>query len=179
MPMSSRHHRVAALTAGFFVAACAKASKAPRHPAPQHPISATSVGSCANPDTDGVVADPRRLERADRDLDGDGRPEPIRVDRSRCDALGNCYWNVFVRRSDDCVRFAGSLGGAGLELLPGRGDGNVSDVRAYWHQGEGRMLLQDHRFTQGGYQVTDILLCRRQGEARLLCGDEQRVHDRF
>ncbi len=103
------------------LAGCGGKGRAGARPPQEHPVPVVAVGACADPDRGGVVGPAARLEHADRDLDGDGVAELITVDRARCDDAGNCYWNVFVRTGDDCHRFAGSLAGAGLELLPGRG----------------------------------------------------------
>lgn len=156
------------------LAGCGGKGRAGARPPQEHPVPVVAVGACADPDRGGVVGPAARLEHADRDLDGDGVAELITVDRARCDDAGNCYWNVFVRTGDDCHRFAGSLAGAGLELLPGRGDGGLADVRAYWQLGGGRLLLQDHRFQRGhgGYMVTDTLLCRREADDRLSCAED-------
>jgi hypothetical protein len=134
------------------------------------------VGSCASPERDGVLGPAPRVEHANRDLSGDGRPETVVVDRRLCTAEGNCYWNVFVRRGGDgCERYAGTIAGAALESLAGRGADNMVDVRGYWRlAGDARVLVQDYRFVRGGYQVTDALLCRREADDRLLCGEDAR-----
>jgi hypothetical protein len=139
------------------------------------PTASVQPGSCAVPGRDGVMSATPRLERADRDLDGDGRPEIIVVDRAKCDALGNCYWNVF---SPDgaCTRYLGSFAGAALEPLATRGDANMVDVRAYWRQNGGRMLLEPYRFTRGAYLIddSDVLQCKRAADDRLECADTRR-----
>jgi hypothetical protein len=60
------------------------------------PTPSVQVGSCGEPGRDGVMSAKPKIDRADRDLDGDGRNESIVVDRALCTAEGNCYWNVFV-----------------------------------------------------------------------------------
>ena len=139
-------------------------------------VPAITVGSCARPDADGVLGPAPRVDYANRDLSGDGRPETVVVDRKLCTAEGNCYWNVFVRRGGDgCERYAGTIAGAALESLAGRGADNMVDVRGYWRlAGEARVLVQDYRFVRGGYQVTDALLCRREADDRLLCAEDAR-----
>src|SRR4051812_30490469 len=96
----------------ILLAACQR----PRSPtAPRSiPTPSVQVGSCATPGRDGVMSAAPRLDRADRDLNGDGVPEAIVVDRALCTAEGNCYWNVFVAPaagSSDCARFAGTFEG--------------------------------------------------------------------
>jgi hypothetical protein len=140
------------------------------------PVPVIAVGTCARPDADGVLGPAPRVDRADRDLSGDGVPETVVVDRKLCTAEGNCYWNVFVRGgADGCERYAGTIAGAALELLDARGGDNMVDVRGYWKlAGDARVLVQDYRFARGGYQVTDALLCRREADDRLLCAEDAR-----
>jgi hypothetical protein len=116
-----------------------------------------------------------RLDRADRDLDGDGVAESIVVDRGMCTAAGNCYWNVFLPpRDGGCARYAGTFAASALEPQPGAGEAGLRDVRGYWALGGGRLLLQTYRFVRGGYQVVDALLCRRGDDDRLDCVDPGR-----
>jgi hypothetical protein len=140
------------------------------------PTPSVTVGSCGEPGRDGVMSDHPRIDRADRDLDGDGTPEAIVVDRTMCSEDGNCYWNVFVSpRAGGCSRYAGTFAGAALEPLPSKGDDNASDVRGYWNLHGGRMLLQTYRFMRGGYQLVDTLLCRRAADDKLECADTERA----
>src|SRR5215813_8275550 len=90
------------------LAACHRVA-APAAPRPT-PAASVQVGSCASPGRDGVLGPHPRLDRADRDLNGDGVAEAIVVDRSLCTAEGNCYWNVFIMPpagSSECARYAG------------------------------------------------------------------------
>jgi hypothetical protein len=138
------------------------------------PTPSVQVGSCATPGHDGVIGAAPRIERADRDLDGDGTVEAIVVDRSLCTAEGNCYWNVFlVPRPGlaDCARYAGTFEGSALEPLATKGDDNMADVRGYWNLHGGRLLLQSYRFFRGGYRITDALLCKRAADDKLDCAD--------
>ncbi len=150
------------------------------HPSANMPLVPTTnvqPGACGVPGRDGVVSTQPQLERADRDLDGDGRAEIIVVDRAKCDALGNCYWNVFEPgRSGECARYLGNFAGAALEPLATRGDANMVDVRAYWKQNGGRMLLEPYRFVRGGYLIddSDVLQCKRAADDRLECADTRR-----
>src|SRR5690349_2785278 len=127
------------------------------------PTPSVLVGACATPGRDGVMSATPRLDRADRDLNGDGVPEAIVVDRSLCTAEGNCYWNVFVvpTGSSDCARYVGTFEGGALEPLAATGDDNMADVRGYWNLHGGRLLLQSYRFQRGGYRIVDALLCKR------------------
>lgn len=138
------------------------------------PTPSVQVGSCATPGHDGVVGTAPRIERADRDLDGDGTVEAIVVDRSLCTAEGNCYWNVFLvprPGSGDCARYAGTFEGGALEPLATKGDDNMADVRGYWNLHGGRLLLQSYRFLRGGYRIIDALLCKRAADDKLDCAD--------
>ena len=133
-------------------------------------------GACGDPAHDGVLGPGAHIEHADRDLDGDGTPELIVVDRQRCSSEGNCYWNVFAppRAAGECARYLGTFEGAALEALASRGDDHMSDVRAYYNQHGGRMLLQSYRFARGGYRITDVLQCKRAADDRLECADTDR-----
>lgn len=169
--------RLLAVTVAVAAAACGpKAGPGDAHPR-LVPVPLVAVGSCARPEADGVLGAAPRLEHADRDLSGDGRPEIVVVDRNRCTELGNCYWNVYVRAEDGtgCDRYAGTIAGAALEPLAARGGDHMVDVRGWWKLGGGgRVLVQDYRFVRGGYQVTDALLCRREADDRLLCAEDTR-----
>lgn len=138
------------------------------------PTPTVQVGACGQPGRDGVMSASPKVDRADRDLDGDGAAETIVVDRAMCTPEGNCYWNVFVAPSGGaCARYAGTFAAAALEPLASRGDDNMTDVRGYWNLHGGRLLLQSYRFARGGYQLVEALLCRRASDDRLDCMDER------
>jgi hypothetical protein len=93
-----------------------------------------------------------------------------------CTSEGNCYWNVFVpppeNAAEQCQRFAGTLAAAAIEPTGGRGDDGYADLRGYWRlTSGGRLLLHEYSFRRGGYQVVDAILCRREGDDRLLCAE--------
>lgn len=140
------------------------------------PSPSIQVGACGEPGRDGVMSAKPKIARADRDLDGDGVNESIVADRALCTPEGNCYWNVFLAPASptECSRYAGTFAAAGLEPLSSRGEDNMRDVRGYWNLHGGRMLLQSYRFVRGGYQFVEALLCRRGGDDKLECMDEQR-----
>ncbi|HTJ43455.1 MAG TPA: hypothetical protein VL463_15230 [Kofleriaceae bacterium] len=159
------------------VAGCgAKARSTPTTPrSASMPVPTVQVGSCSDPDRDGVVSPRPDLKHADRDLDGDGQNETISADRAMCTAEGNCYWNVFVHPAGQCPRFAGTLAGARLEPLATRGDQHFLDVRGYWTLTSGnRFLVEEYRFVRGGYQSQGALLCRREDDDRLQCSEDPR-----
>jgi len=161
-----------ALAVPLAIAACTREQRATT-PKPV-PTPSVQVGSCASPSRDGVLGPHPRLDRADRDLNGDGVPEAIVVDRSLCTAEGNCYWNVFLappRDSQECARYAGTFEAAALEPLGSRGDDNMIDVRGYWNLHGGRLLLQSYRFSRGGYRIIEALVCRRAEDDKLDCAD--------
>lgn len=137
------------------------------------PTPSVLVGACGEPGRDGVMGESPQVERADRDLDNDGRAEAIVVDRSMCTSEGNCYWNVFTagREAGECSRYAGTFSGSALESMPARGDDSMADVRGYWNLHGGRMLLQSYRFVRDGYQIVEVLLCKRATDDRLDCAD--------
>ena len=139
------------------------------------PPPTVKVGDCGVPEQDGVVSAAPRLEHADRDLDGDGRPEAVVKDLAMCTAERNCYWNVFLPAQDGgCARFAGALPGEILEFrAPGPG-GVPGPVRAYWNLGGGRLLMQDYEFRRGGYMLVDTLVCHRESDDRIRCTEDGR-----
>ncbi|MDQ3334246.1 MAG: hypothetical protein M4D80_03730 [Myxococcota bacterium] len=139
------------------------------------PTPSVQVGSCAEPGRDGVMSAKPKVDRADRDLNGDGRNESIVVDRALCTAEGNCYWNVFVgpRASDECARYAGTFKAAALEPLATKGEDNMTDVRGYWNLHGGRLSLETYRFVRGGYLLVEAVQCRRAGDDRLECMETQ------
>lgn len=159
------------------VVALAACQHGPRTTAPRAiPTPSVQVGSCATPGHDGVMSAGPRLDRADRDLNGDGVVEALVVDRSLCTGEGNCYWNVFIVPpvgSSDCARYAGTFEGGALEPLATRGDDNMADVRGYWNLHGGRLLLQSYRFLRGGYRIVEALLCKRADDDKLDCADSK------
>lgn len=142
------------------------------------PTPSVQVGACAEPMRDGVISKNPRLDRADRDLNGDGVVESIVVDRALCTAEGNCFWNVFVGPRDGtaCARYAGTFKAAALEPLASKGEDNMTDVRGYWNLHGGRLSLETYRFVRGGYLLVEAVQCRRAGDDRLECmeADAQR-----
>ncbi len=167
--------RVRVCGAAVALAACHRVAP-PAAPRPS-PAASVQVGSWASPGRDGVLGPHPRLDRADRDLNGDGVAEAIVVDRSLCTEEGNCYWNVFVMPragSSDCARYVGTFEGGALEPLTATGDDNMADVRGYWNLHGGRLLLQSYRFLHGGYRLVDALLCKRAQDDTLECADSER-----
>jgi len=142
------------------------------------PTPTVGVGDCGDPGRDGVMSAAPRLEQDQRDLDGDGVPETVTVDRAACRPDGNCFWNIFRTPPAGaidpvgCVRFAGTLSGLALEPLGSSGDGGMIDLRAYWVLGGERVLLQSYRFTAGGYRLQEALPCRRMDDDRLQCAED-------
>jgi hypothetical protein len=162
------------LVVALALAACQREPRATT-PTPIR-VASVQVGTCATPDRDGVMGGSPQLERADRDLDGDGRAEAIVVDRALCTPESNCYWNVFglpASGSTECARYAGTLEGRALEPLATRGEGNMVDVRSYWNLHGGRVLLQSYRFVRGGYRLVDALVCKRADDDKLDCADAE------
>jgi hypothetical protein len=158
--------------------ACTRAAR----PTALRPVPAASVqvGSCARPERDGVLSNAPRLQRADKDLNGDGVPDAIVSDRALCTEEGNCYWNVFVlpsagtpSGSTECARYVGTFEARALEPLATTGDEKMADVRGYWNLHGGRFLLQSYRFLHGGYRIVEALLCKRERDDRLECADSE------
>lgn len=165
-------NRLSALALIAIAACTGRAHRAPEPPRVDRlPTPSVHVGECAAPERDGVVSEHPDRQRADRDLDGDGRPETVVADRALCHA-GNCYWNVFVRETaDGCERFAGAIAGAALEPAP-PGTTRWPELRGYWSLGGPRVLIHTYQFRRGGYLLTEALLCRRQDDDRLLCAEQ-------
>lgn len=137
------------------------------------PTPSLQVGSCGEPGRDGVMSATPKVERWDRDLDGDGKAEGIVVDRTLCTAEKNCYWNVFRMPAGECARYAGTFKGASLEQLATKGEDNMTDVRGYWNLHGGRLSLDTYRFVRGGYLLVDAVQCRRASDDRLECMESQ------
>jgi hypothetical protein len=81
---------------------------------------------------------------------------------------------VFKTQPGECTRFIGTFDGGGLEAMAQKGDDNMSDVRAYWAEAGGRLLLQSYRFVRGGYQISDVLQCKYAADDRLECAETGR-----
>lgn len=162
------------IAAALSLAACG--SRPPAKLAVHAPRATHSVdvGECADPQRDGVISEAPTTVHADRDLGGDAGVEQVVADRKMCDEAGNCHWNVFVapRAPDECVRYAGTLAATTLEPLSSSGQLGMRDVRGYWKLPSGRVLVQDYRFSRGGYRVVDALLCRTADDDRLECAEE-------
>jgi hypothetical protein len=149
---------------------CARA-----RPVGPQPVSSSRVGQCADPERSGVVGKRPKLTRADRDLDGDARPEVVVADRNMCTAHGNCYWNLYSQdRSAGCQRYLGTIAASVIDRLTRRGDQGFHDLRGWWQlSADSRVLLQEYRYRHGGYRVVDALVCRQEGDDRLLCASDR------
>ncbi|HTE55369.1 MAG TPA: hypothetical protein VK698_31160 [Kofleriaceae bacterium] len=150
--------------------ACARTRVVAPAPAP-----AGQVGQCADPSRNGVVSARPRLSRADRDLDGDRRPELVVTDRTLCTAQGNCYWNVYAQdASAGCQRYLGTVAASVIDRLARRGDDGFHDLRGWWQMSsDSRVLLQEYRYRHGGYRIVDTMLCRQEGDDRLQCATDR------
>lgn len=137
------------------------------------PPPTIKVGDCGLPERDGVMSATPTLVHADRDLDGDGRAEPVVADKAMCSGDGNCYWNVFLVPADGgCARFAGALAGAYLEPHAAGPGGVPAPVRAYWTLSPPRLLMQEYEFRRGGYVLVETLMCTRADDDRLRCTED-------
>ncbi|MCP4444689.1 MAG: hypothetical protein GY811_04990 [Myxococcales bacterium] len=131
-----------------------------------------ALGDCADPERSGVLSASPSLRNAHRDLNGDGQVEKVFADRNLC-ASGNCSWNLFTR-IDECSRYIGTVSGASLEIGRSQGEGGFSPIRAWWRLPKGeRHLVHNYHFRNGAYQLEDVLLCRQEGDDRLLCASEE------
>ena len=131
------------------------------------------VGECAELDAGGVVSGKPSMDRADRDLDGDGRAEVVTTDRSMCRGPDrkNCYWNVFVA-DGACHRYVGTIDGAAIEVGP-PGDRGFVELRSWWRlSGQGRALLHVYQFGGAGYRLSETLVCRSGEGDQLQCASD-------
>lgn len=145
---------------------------------PKKPAKITAanvfIGDCVDPEEAGVLSASPELREAHRDLNGDGANESVYADRRLC-RKGNCYWNLFTRE-DGCERYIGTVAGATLEILDHQADAGFHGLRAWWKlPSHKRQLVQSYRFRSGGYQLTDVLVCRQEGDDRLLCAAEEQA----
>jgi hypothetical protein len=143
---------------------------------PQRPVPApvAQLGVCGEPDQAGVLSATPDLRHADRDLDGDGTAELVVADRVLC-RDGNCYWNVFSgTQVQGCRRYLGTIAGAVIDRLGRRGEDGFYDLRGWWRLGGGaRHLLQEYRFRHGAYRIDEAMVCRQEGDDRLMCAREE------
>jgi hypothetical protein len=130
------------------------------------------IGDCVDPQEAGVLSPSPDLRSAHQDLNGDGSRELVYADNELC-RNGNCYWNLFVKDAG-CHRYIGNVAGATLEVLEMQADAGFHAIRGWWKlPGGKRQLLQSYRFRAGGYQLTEVLMCRQEGDDRLLCAEEE------
>lgn len=128
----------------------------------------TDVGACADPTSEGVFGKNPTIERADRDLDGDGNAEMVVVDRALCTTEENCHWNIY-RTEGECHRYVGTVSAFTIQRMSIRGEDGFYALRGVWNlTGGKRVLMQEYRFQRGGYRLHSALLCRHD-EDRLLC----------
>lgn len=155
----------------MLLAACGGRAAGP--PARPAAVSTVEVGECADAERAGAISATPRVVHADRDLGGGPDHERIVADKNLCDQLGNCHWNVFLpaQGGSPCTRYAGTLSASVLEPLSSSGAAGMRDVRGYWTLASGRMLVQEYRFSRGGYRVVDALLCRTTDDDRLECAE--------
>lgn len=162
--------RVTAISLALFsLAACGGKAKPVK-------ISASNVfiGDCVDPRRAGVVSEDPELRAGHQDLNGDGSEELVYADSNLC-RNGNCYWNLFAKEKA-CHRYIGTVAGATLEVLVPQADAGFHAIRGWWKLPSGsRQLVQSYRFRAGGYQLTEVLMCRQEGDDRLLCAEEEQA----
>jgi len=162
--------------AGFavVVAMAALAGCGGRKAGPPVRAPAAELGVCGEPGVAGVLSSRPDVDRADRDLDGDGQDELVAADRRLC-RDGNCYWNVFSGVAvDGCRRYLGTIAGRVIDRLGRRGEDGYYDLRGWWRMGGGeRQLLQEYRFRQGAYRIVEAMVCRQADDDRLMCASER------
>lgn len=124
------------------------------------------------PESSGVLSESPQLRRANRDLNGDARDEQVLADRKLC-RQGNCSWNLFAQHQG-CERYIGTISAHSIEVLSSSSEAGFRDLRGWWKlPGGERQLVQNYRFRSGGYELTDVLICRQEGDSRLLCAEEE------
>jgi hypothetical protein len=166
--------RTTGLAAAVALALWASGCSRTRAVHPQ-PVPSGRVGQCADPESSGVMGKRPRIARADRDLDGDDRPEVVVADRGMCTAHGNCYWNLYSRdRTAGCQRYLGTIAASVIDRLTRRGDEGFHDLRGWWQlSADSRVLLQEYRYRHGGYRVVEAMVCRQEGDDRLHCASDR------
>lgn len=114
------------------------------------------------------------VQRADRDLDGDGTDEIVIADRNLCTEQGNCYWNVFGKDTTaGCHRYAGTIAARVIDRLGPRGDEGFHHLRGWWRlSGDRRVLVQEYRYHHDGYQIAETMVCRQMEGDRLECAPD-------
>lgn len=144
-----------------------------RTPPPRAPASTVRVGECADPQRDGTLSPDPDLQRADRDLDGDGTDEVVVADRRLC-REGNCHWNLFAvtRGNAACHRYLGTVAGAAIEVGE-VGEAGFPELRGWWKFDEQRALLQVYQYSGAGYRLMETLLCRQGGGDGVQCVSER------
>ncbi len=134
--------------------------------------SNTAIGSCADAESSGVISASPRLVYASRDLNGDSVPEKIVSDATLC-RQSNCFWNVFAERNG-CSRYLGTIEGNRLEVLIPAGKGGFRSLRSFWALPSGhRELVHHYQFRETGYQLTEVLICREEGDKGIQCASEE------
>jgi hypothetical protein len=166
---ASLHPLAVVVVLALATAACGTRSVARPVAAP-----AAQLGVCGEPGQAGVLSARPDLRRADRDLDGDGAEELVAADRGLC-REGNCYWNIFSSAAiGGCRRYLGTVAGAVIDRLGGRGEDGFHDLRGWWRLADGeRQLLQEYRFRHGAYRINEAMVCRQKGDDRLTCAREE------
>ena len=143
--------------------------------APPLPVrTGPDVGTCADPTREGTFGDRPIIERADRDLDGDGVDEMVVMDRTLCTPEHNCHWNIY-RIESGCHRYVGTVSAYAIQRLSTRDENGFYGLRGVWRlTGGQRVLLQVYRFLRGGYRLQEAFLCRYDDGDRLLCEERGR-----
>ncbi len=130
------------------------------------------LGDCADPKLSGVLSPKPKLQSAHRDLNGDGVKELAFADRALCRGK-NCSWNLFTK-SEGCSRYIGTVEGNTLEVTETRADAGFATLRVWWRMAKGaRFLVQTYAYRGEGYKLADVLVCRQDGDDRLLCASEE------
>ncbi len=162
------------ISAPLLVGSCG--GKASKGKVSTTPASSVVIGSCAAPETTGVLSAKPKIVSAAIDLNGDGQTDPVFSDRSLCKG-DNCYWNLFSRMRG-CERYVGTIEGKSLELLQTASTEGFRDILAWWElPGKERQLRQRYRFIEGGYRLLDVMVCREDPDNGLLCAEEEFAND--
>jgi len=136
--------------------------------------SNTRIGDCADPASSGVVSKSPKNRTAPRDLNGDNVPERVVADTHLCRGE-NCFWNLFAEQNG-CPRYLGTIEGGSLEVLLPADSSGFRDLRSWWDlPGGKRKLMQRYRFRDGGYQLSEVLICRHSDDTGVQCASEEKV----
>lgn len=100
--------------------------------------------------------------RSDRDFDGDGVVDVVIADRRACDAVGNCYWQLYkgapaTAAGARCPEFVGEVAGATLAVV--ENDESPMRLQGLWRLSATRVMRHEYRLVGGRYELQAVAVC--------------------